>query len=209
MEQFNEQRSAEWKEQRRGSFTSSRIHELMAVKGLGVGADSYCFELAIDTLCGLDESGSYESFDMQRGNELEPIAFQLFKEKKAADFIDVANCGYIALNKNTGGSPDGVTSDNGLLEIKCPKREKFFKLLYYGLPAIDQLYIDQMQHQMWVAGKSHCYFFNLYVYNGNPITHEILVPRDPVRIDLISQRVSQAIPIRDMYIEKLLLNKQW
>jgi hypothetical protein len=66
-----------------------------------------------------------------------------------------------------------------------------------------------MQHQMWVTATEKCYFFNLYVYNGNPITHEIIVPRDQARIDLIKQRIDQAIPIRDMYIEKLLLNAQF
>jgi len=209
MEQNNEQRTAEWKEARRGKFTSSNIHRLMAIKGLGVGADSYCFELAIDIVCGLDDEDNFESFDMRRGTEWEPFAFEMFKEKKAADFIDVTTCGFIPLNKDTGSSPDGITSDEGLVEIKCPKRDKFFELVYHGAEAIDKKHIDQMQHQMWCAGKAKCYYVNFYLYNGTPLTHEILVMRDQARIDLISQRINQAIPIRDMYVEKLLSNAQW
>lgn len=208
MQEYNEQRTAEWKEERRGKFTSSRISELMAVKGLGVGADSYCFELAIDIVNGIDED-VFENYDTRRGTEWEPYAFELFRNKKAADFIDVSECGFIQLNANTGGSPDGLTSDNGLLEIKCPKRDKFFSLVYHGKDAIDKSYYDQMQHQMWVSGREKCYFFNMYIANGAPLTHEIVVPRDQARIDLIRERISQAIPIRDMYVEKLLNNAQW
>lgn len=204
-----EQRTPEWKEQRRGKFTSSQINRLMASKALGVGANTYCFELAIDIVCGLDEEETFESYDTRRGVEWEPFALEMFREKMAADFIDVTTCGFIPLNKDTGGSPDGITSDNGLVEIKCPKRDKFFELVYYGASAIDQKYIDQMQHQMWSAGKEKCYFVNFYLYNGTPLMHEILVMRDQARIDLISQRINQAIPIRDMYVEKLLSNAQW
>lgn len=201
------QRNAEWEEARRGKFTSSQIHRLMAAKGLGQGADSYCFELAIDIVCGLDLSDNYESFDMRRGNELEPLAFELFCERKKHDFITVEQCEFIQLNQNTGGSPDGLTSDGGTLEMKCPKRDKFFRLMYDEV--IDADYRDQIQHQLWVTGRSHCYFYNYFIYNGNPIDHTIIVPRDEQRIELISQRVEQAVPIRDMYVEKLLANKQW
>lgn len=209
MEHNKEQRTLEWKEARRGSFTSSNIHRLMAIKGLGVGADSYCFELAIDIVCGLDEEDNFESYDMKRGIEWEPFAFEVFRDKKAAEFIDVATCGYIALNKNTGGSPDGLTSDNGILEIKCPKRDKFFKLVYNGYSAIDQEYIDQMQHQMWVSAREKAYFFNYYLYNGIPLFHEIVVHRDEKRIDLMKSRVLEATTIRDNYVQNLLLNQQW
>lgn len=205
----NEQRTPEWKEARRGSFTSSQINRLMAVKGLGVGADSYCFELAIDIVCGLDEADDFESYDMRRGTEWEPIAFEMFRDKMAAEFIEVTTCGYIPLNSNTGGSPDGLTSDSGVLEIKCPKRDKFFELVYSGIEAIDQKYIDQMQHAMWVNARKKCYFVNFYIYNGNPLLHVLIVPRDQARIDLIKTRIDQALPIRDMYVEKLLSNAQW
>ena len=37
----------EWFDQRLGKFTSSRIHELMGIKGLGKTGESYAFEISV------------------------------------------------------------------------------------------------------------------------------------------------------------------
>ena len=203
MSEIIQQNTSEWREQRRGMFTSSKINSLMAQKGLGLGADTYCFELAVDIVFGLDDlEEEFESYDMRRGNELEPIAFQIFKERKEKDFIDVTQCGFIRLNDHTGSSPDGLTSDNSVLEIKAPKKDKFMRLVYDE--KIDQTYIDQMQHQMWCTGSERAYFVNFIIFNGQPLDHEIVVLRDEERIELMKARISQALPIRDMYVEKLM-----
>lgn len=179
----------------------------MATKGLGKGADTYCFELACDIVMGLDPDADFESYDMKRGNEVEPYAFASFAEEMSKDFISVKLCGFIPLNENTGGSPDGLTSDNGGLEIKAPKRNKFLRLAYANsVSEIEQGHIDQMQHQMWVCGTEKTYYYNAYIHNGIFLGHKIVVPRMQDRIDLISERINQAIPIRDMYVEKLLQN---
>lgn len=202
-----QQRSHEWHEQRRGKFTSSKISSLMAVKGLGKGADTYCFELACDIVMGLDPDSDFESYDMKRGNDVEPYAFASFAEEIAKDFITVKMCSFIPLNANTGGSPDGLTSDNGVLEIKAPKRNKFLRLVYENsIAEIEDEHMNQMQHQMWVAGAEKAYYYNAYIHNGILLGHKIIVPRMEERITIISERINQAIPIRDMYVEKLLKN---
>ena len=71
-----QQRSKEWFEARRGKFTSSEIHKLMGIKGLGKTGETYCFEKACEVVFGIDEDANFESFDMQRGTELEPYAFE-------------------------------------------------------------------------------------------------------------------------------------
>lgn len=204
-----EQRSKEWYDERLGKFTSSSIHKLMGIKGLGLTGESYCFELAVDIVEGKDWNDDFVSFDMQRGVELEPFAFDLFKKKMQKDFIKVSTTDFIRLNENEGSSPDGLVGSDGVLEIKCPKREKFFKLVAFGYDAIDSEYMWQMQHQMHVTGRSRAYFLNYYIHNGKELHHIIDVPRLDHMIDKMKERIDQAIGIRDNFIKKISENIQY
>ena len=105
MEQI-EQRSEEWRKQRHGKFSASEIHKLMGVRGLGETGKSYAIEKAIEELYG-DVDENFISYDMERGIELEPLAFAKFKELKSLEFIDVLNCGFFTLSDSAGASPDG------------------------------------------------------------------------------------------------------
>lgn len=201
------QRSPEWYAKRRGKFTSSRINDLMGIKGLGKTGETYAFEMAVDIAEGWDEDDTFMSYDMKVGVEMEPYAFQKFKQLKSTEFLEVNECGFFALNDNTGGSPDGLVSDNSVLEIKCPKPNKLFRLITDGI--IDQVYIDQMQHQIWVTAAKQAYFFNYCIRNGEEKWHEIIVPRDQSRIDLIKTRIDEAVVIRDQYVELLKSNRQY
>jgi len=201
------QRSAEWYTKRLGRFTSSRIHELLGVKGLGKTGESYAFELAVELVQGKNFDDDFTSFDMQRGIELEPIAFDKFAELKELEFVTVEKCGFFELNKDTGGSPDGIVSDNSVLEIKCPKANKFFRLVCDEV--IDPCYVDQMQHQMWVTASERAYFFNYLIYNGVPLWHEIVVSRDEERISLIKSRINEAAIMRDDFVNQILEKRQW
>lgn len=201
------QRSPEWYTKRLGKFTSSRINDLMGVKGLGKIGETYAFELAVEIVEGKNDEDAFMSYDMKMGVENEPYAFEQFKRNKSVDFITVEPCDFFELNSNTGGSPDGIVSDGAVLEIKCPKPNKLFRLVVDGI--IDQVYIDQMQHQMWVTGLDRAYFFNYCIYNGEPKWHEIVVPRDQSRIVLIKERIEEAAGIRDKFVEQLKSNRQY
>ena len=73
------QRSKEWFKDRYGKFTASEIHKLLGVRGLGETGKTYAIEKAIEQLYGQVED-SYRGADMQRGVELEPLAFAKFQE---------------------------------------------------------------------------------------------------------------------------------
>lgn len=196
-----EQRTDAWYSIRAGRFTSSRINDLMGIKGLGKTGETYAFEKAVEIVEGIDQEDNYTSYDMARGVELEPYAFDKFAEIKEMEFLTVSKCGFYELGKDTGGSPDGIVSDNSVLEIKCPKPNKFFRLVTDGI--IDQCYIDQMQHQMLVTGAKQAYFFNYCIYNGEPKWHEIVVPRDEARIELMLSRIESAVAIRNDFVSML------
>lgn len=205
-----EQRSEEWFEQRRGKFTASEIHRLLGSANkngtLGVATkkaiDSFAFEKAIEIVHGVVVEEIF-STDITRGVEQEPMAFELIKNKKALEFIDVESCGFFSYKESAGASPDGLIGSDAILEIKCPRRAKFFKTQIMDVEDIDAKYYDQMQLQMMSTGRKKASFVNYYIENGVEFYSEINVPLDTERADFINERLDIATAIRDAYVNKL------
>ena len=204
-----EQGTKEWFKVRAGRFTASEIHKLLGVKGLGLTGASYAFKNAIEIVFGVDEDDSFISFDMQRGIELEPLAFKKFEELKAFDFWDIQKASFFPFGENAGASPDGLVNKDAVLEIKCPKSEKFFNLVSKGIEAIDKEYIAQMQMEMLCTNSQRCHFFNYIIFKGQEMWHEIVIDRDEAVIDLIKSRIEEAVLIRDNFVKELNENRQF
>jgi hypothetical protein len=202
----NLQRTDEWHKQRLGRFTASEIHKLMSVKGLGETGLSLCRKKAQEIVFGIDPDWNVVTWDMNRGIEQEEIAFDLFKRRKELDFIEVQKCFFYPIGENSGASPDAIVGSDAVLEIKCPRPEKFFLLVEKGLEAIDPSYYDQMQLQMKATNSNRCYFFNNLFFKGKNLSHELIVERDDKRIDLIMQRIDLAVIERDKIVEVLRNN---
>lgn len=203
------QRSKEWFDARLGRFTASRITELLGIKGLNLTGENYAFEKACELVHGIDEEENFETFDMKRGTELEPIAFRKFKELKELEFIEVKETTFFPFGDNAGASPDGLVGDDSILEIKCPRSTKFFKLVAKGIEAVDNNYIDQMQMQMLCTNSQRCYFFNYIIFKGKEMWHEIIIERDEARIELIKNRITEASKLRDEFVSYLTNNQQF
>ena len=206
---MSEQRSKEWHEVRLGRFTASDISNLLGVKGLGETGKTHAFNKAVEIVFGRNEEDDFVSFDMRRGIDLEPFAFRKFKELKYLGFIDVSEAYFYPYGDNAGASPDGNVGKDAVVEIKCPRPNKFFGLVAKGFEEIDSKYIDQMQMQMLCSNSIQCHFFNYLIFNGIEMWHEIIVPRDENRIELIKTRIQEATIIRDEYVKQLINNKQF
>lgn len=229
-----QQRSSEWYNLRLGKFTASEIHKLLSTgsrkmteaeleaykkenpKGkrttidcIGDTFETYCFEKACEIVFGVDEEENFTSFDMQRGVTLEPIAFRKFKELKDLEFIEVKESYFFPYGEDAGASPDGVVGNDAVLEIKCPRSNKFFKYIKYGIDEIDNVYMAQMQFQMLCSNSKRAHFFNYIIFKGVEMWHEIVVERDEKMIDLIKERLQQAIKLRNEFVEYLINNKQF
>jgi putative phage-type endonuclease len=200
------QRIESWKQERYGKFTASEIVKILGVRGLGETGKNYAIDKAIEALYGEFEE-NYISYDMQNGIDTEPLAFAKFKEIKSLDFLEVTNCGNFSNCDHSGASPDGLVSDDAILEIKCPKSNTFFKLV--ATNEIDAKYYAQMQMQMLSTNRNKAYFFNYLVHEGTEYHHEIIVERDEVMIEKIKERLKEVIEIKTDYINKIKLNKQW
>jgi len=204
---MSEQRSKEWFNQRLGRFTASEIHKLLGIKGLGLTGEDYAFKKACEIVFGRDEEDSFTTFDMQRGINLEPIAFDTFKRIKELDFVKVQKSEFFPNGENSGSSPDGLVGDYGVLEIKCPKADNLFKLVNGG--DIKKEYMAQMQKQMQDTKSKKCYFFNYIIFNGKEMHHTIEVERDEVMIDFIESRIKEAVIVRDQFVVQLKNNIQF
>lgn len=202
----NQQGSSEWFEARYGKFTASEIYKILGIKSFGENGKIYAIEKAIEELYGEMEE-NYMTADMERGKNTEPLAFAKFKELKELEFLEVENCSFFVYNEHSGASPDGLVSDNAVLEIKCPKSTTFFKLV--ATNKIDPKYYAQMQMQMLCANKEKAYFFNYLVHDGLEYHHEIIVERNDEFIENLKNRLEEAIKIKVEYINKIKSNKQW
>lgn len=152
-----EQGSAEWKAQRCGKATASRIEDILA-KGQG-GKPSrsranYEAQLICERLTGVVEEG-FKSAAMERGNEVEAearaaYAFMFNRDVALAEFVEHPR---IAMS---GASPDGYVGDDGLVEIKAPHTATHLDSLL-GEP-IDRGYLLQVHWQMACTGRQWCDF---------------------------------------------------
>lgn len=204
-----QQRSNDWYSLRLGKFTASEIHKLLGIKGLGQTGETYIYEKACEIVFGVDEEDNFTSYDMQRGINLEPIAFRKFKELKDLEFIEVKESYFFPYGEDAGASPDGVVGNDAVLEIKCPRSNKFFKYIKYGISEIDNVYMAQMQFQMLCSNSQRAHFFNYLIFKGQEMWHEIVVERDEKMIELIKERLKLAIEMRNDFVKYLIENKQF
>ena len=204
----NLQRTEEWFEMRLGRLTASTISKLTGIKGLGLTGESLAFEKAVEIVFGRDPEWNVETWDMRRGTEQEEKAFDLFQRLNAIRF-EVQKAEFFPLGENSGASPDGLAGKDAVLEIKCPRPEKFFKIVKDGIEAIDKEWLDQMQHEMRCTNSVKCYFFIYIQWKGKELHHTIEIPFDKERSDFILERIEKAVVIRDNFVQELRDNIQF
>lgn len=85
--------------------------------------------------------------------------------------IAVEQCGFFTRDDWAGASPDGLTSDRGLIEIKCPFGLKDKEDPKFKTAEEQQHYYAQMQFQMWVTGKPFTHFWQ---WTPKGTRHEIV-----------------------------------
>lgn len=218
------QRSEEWFDLRNGRFTSSKASALLSTgkrqmtpdelsefkkenpksrvtttECIGDAFFSYCFEVAENSVFGIADEDMIETFDMSRGRELEPLIFRAFKREKEFDFINVEESGFFINGDHEGSSPDGLVGDDAILEIKAPRRSKFFRIVRDGVDALDDSWIAQVQHQMRVTGRSKCYFVVGYLHDARLLIHTIEIEKCEVTQKKFKERIDYAVEVMEDY----------
>lgn len=152
-----DQRTEEWFAARLGRVTASRVKDVMA-KGRGKEPSAtrrnYMMELLCERLTGKRSEG-FTSAAMQRGIDLEPVARSAYEIDRGVMTIETG----LVLHQQIdgfGASPDGLVSDIGLLEIKCPLTATHVATLQSSRH--DSQYEWQMLAQMSCTGRAWCDF---------------------------------------------------
>jgi len=150
-----DQGSSEWHELRLGKITASRMSDVLS-KGRGSApsktAETYMMELLAEKLTG-EPKPFFENDAMRWGTETEPQARAMYELKSGYDVKEVA---FIERNDFVGVSPDGLITECGMLEIKCPTTITQIKRALTDDYSKD--YYTQIQCQLWVAEREWCDF---------------------------------------------------
>lgn len=202
-----EQRSDEWLSARLGRVTASRIADVVAkLKNGKPGAsrDTYMGQLIAEALSGEPQS-SFSSQAMQWGTETEPMARSAYE---FASGFSVEEAGFIEhpVIAASGASPDGLVSDSGLVEIKCPNTSTHIDTLIGA--SIPAKYTDQMQWQMSCTGREWCDFvsfdprmpqeMNLFVKRIERDNGRIEFLENEV-VEFISEMTGKIIKLKEIY----------
>jgi hypothetical protein len=154
-----EQYSAEWWEARFGVPSASNAGRIFTAKTMKPSAQAYDYacELIAETLCPPIPQyivKDYESLAMRKGTECEPEARRWFAFEKGFEVKEVGFC--ISDCGRRGCSPDGLCSDGGGLELKCPLPKTHVAYLLDG--KLPDAYVGQVHMSMIVTGYDHWWF---------------------------------------------------
>lgn len=151
-----EQGSKEWKAERAGKATASRIADIIAKTKSGPSASraNYLAQLVAERLTG-EPSEGFTSAAMAHGTATEPEARNAYAFATDADVVQVGFIPHPSIEW-CGASPDGLVGDDGLVEIKCPNTATHIETLRGD--GIDRKYVLQMQWQMACTGRKWCDF---------------------------------------------------
>ena len=152
-----EQRSPEWFKAREGRVTGSEVKNLLGARGLGKTGLTYAITKASESLKVVYDFDSFDSYAMQRGRELEPVALN---EYEIREMQSVTSVGFVIKGDDLGVSPDGLVGEDGGIEIKCPLDTQHIKNMIEN--ECPSEYFDQVQMCLYVTGRK---WWDLVTYN--------------------------------------------
>ena len=197
----------EWLTDRLGKFTASDIWKLMekgkGAEYFGKGAKTYIRQKAAEILTQEPVNGGrLNTAAMEWGSAHEHEAIELFKEQfrgkdviayggESPKFFDYTNF--------SGGSPDGVTDDNEVLEVKCPynSSEHVEHLLLLSGEDLKGYYPEaywQILFNMLCTGLDAGYFISYDPrFAEEPLRLKIIrIEKDEADLLLLKERVAEA-----------------
>lgn len=182
-----------WQALRCGKATASNFGTFMANYGkpFGEPAKKYAVQIALERATGSKAENEYSNGFMERGHLLEPIARSLYEQTY---FVDVSNGGFFDCG-DYGDSPDGLVSNDGVIEIKSVTPAVHYNTLSRGKH--DPAYTWQLAGHLdctgrdWVDFVSFCPEF--------PEDKQLIVYR--VDRDQMQQELKMLTERRDEFIE--------
>lgn len=167
-----QQGTDEWLALRAGCITASSFKSLVTSRGEKTASstrDTYLNQVIAERLTGKPVD-TFKNADMERGNEREGAARDLFARIME---VDVKEIGFhLHSDYDIGCSPDGLfclDTDTGV-EIKSPRASTHIR--YMRSKKLPVEYVQQVQLSMWLLEVDH-YFFCSYHPDLKPLILEI------------------------------------
>jgi len=152
-----EQGTPEWFAARAGVITASKFSEAIATLRSGEPSQAskdYAYKTAIERICGETTEDTYQTFEMRRGTELEPLA-RIAYEARTGNLAEESGI-VLTDDRMFGYSTDGFVDEDGLIEIKCPNSAR--KLVEMWETGDISEYEHQIQGGLWITGRKWCDF---------------------------------------------------
>jgi putative phage-type endonuclease len=139
-----EQRSVEWHDVRNNLITSSDMGQALGVGKFGNVRDLYVKKSGYENV----PFGTFPALEW--GVKYEPVATKIYEKRQNTHINEFGLVKHPKINF-FGASPDGITDNGVMLEIKCPYKRKIDGHI------VDQYY-HQMQGQLEVCNLEECDF---------------------------------------------------
>jgi len=160
------QGSDDWLAARAGVITASRFVDARAklsrksktgnVGDPAASSIDYAWTVAMERIAGKPLDQTFTTWQMKRGNDLEPEARMAYEMKTG---LLAGESGLILTDDSTFGySSDGLVGDDGLIEIKCPANCQKIGNIWCSPETATGEYIDQIQGGLWITGRKWCDF---------------------------------------------------
>ena len=150
------QGSDEWLDARRGIITASVIGQLITPQTVKPASNdksrALIAQLAAERITGQSDT-VFVSDDMMRGTLHEPIARERYAEVNG---VTVEQVGFMVRDDwgfRLGASPDGLISDDGGLEVKCPRAKTHIQTILSG--QVPAYHMAQVQTCLLVTGRAY------------------------------------------------------
>ena len=197
------QGSESWLAARAGKVTASRIADVMAKIKTGEAAArrDYKAQLIAEILTGRPQEDGYINAEMQFGIDTEPLARAAY-EADTGDLVEQVGLVLHPTIDRAAASPDGLVSDSGLVEIKCPKVATHLTYLLDGVAP--SKYQPQMLFQMACCEREWCDFAS-FRPDLPPALQLFTVrfPRDDARIKAMEDEVKAFLAEVDGLLARL------
>ena len=187
--------------------TSTSVTKALAGEPVGRPSDAaikYAQLLAIERISGLPQDDAFQTFAMRRGQELEPLARELY-QARTSYIVDEAGV-VLTHDRAFGYSTDGeVYGHNGGVEIKCPMASDKVAGVWLDPEPVIGEYLDQCDGGIWIKGWE---WIDLVVYTpwlacvGRDLfVHRI--HRDEARIEALERDLARFIRMVNDYERRL------
>jgi|SRR5690554_988375 len=192
------QRSPEWFEQRKGRITGSIMGAILGVSPWQKPAD--VMRAMVREYHGYESEFNADIPPIHHGNNNEQRALLCFMRESG---LNVEECGFFPYGDKLGASPDGLTSDGGILELKVPyslRNGGEFKTLEE-----QHHYYHQVQMEMLSTGRKHGYFAQYIAPKGDAFADDYVHEQIKIeRVEFDEQWLDKHLPaINEFYRQYL------